>query len=62
MYLYMIGNKNDILIISGSKLDDTFPTFQFVLDNFAEHFRLDHTRITWRQHWQKVNSPMVSAN
>ena len=28
----MIGNKIDILLISESKLDDTFPTSQFVID------------------------------
>ena len=41
---YMIGNKIDILIISESKLDDTFPTSQFVIDSLTEPFRLDRTR------------------
>ena len=40
----MIWNKIDILKISESKLDDTFPTSQFVIDNLAEPFRLDCTR------------------
>ena len=40
----MIENKIDILMISESKLDDTFPTSQFVIDSFTEPFRLDHTR------------------
>ena len=40
----MIGNKIDILMISESKLDDTFPTSQFVIDSFTEPFRLDRTR------------------
>ena len=40
----MIGNKIDILKISESKLDDTFPTSQFVIDNLAEPFRPDCTR------------------
>ena len=31
MLSYMIGNKIDILMISEAKLDDTFPTFQFVI-------------------------------
>ena len=35
----MIGNKIDILMISESKLDDTFPTSQFVIDSFTEPFR-----------------------
>ena len=29
---------------SESKLDDTFPTSQFVIDNFAKPFRLNRTR------------------
>ena len=41
---YMIENKIDILMVSESKLDDTFPTSQFVIDSFAEPFRLDRTR------------------
>ena len=40
----MIENKIDILMISESKLDDTFPTSQFVIDSFTEPFKLDHTR------------------
>ena len=44
MLSYMIGNKIDILMISESKLDDIFPTSQFVIDSFTEPFRLDRTR------------------
>ena len=44
MLSYVIGNKIDILMISESKLDDTFPTPQFVIDSFVEHFKLDHTK------------------
>ena len=40
----MIENKTDILMISESKLDDTFPTIQFMIDSFTEPFRLDRTR------------------
>ena len=40
----MIGNKIDILMISQSKLDDTFPTSQLLIDSFTEPFRLDSTR------------------
>ena len=40
----MIGNKIDVLMISESKLDETFPTSQFVIGSFTEHFRLDPTR------------------
>ena len=44
MLSYMIGNKIDVLMISESKLDGIFPTSQFVIDSFTEHFRLDRTR------------------
>ena len=44
MLSYMIGNKIDILMISESKLNDTFPSSQFVIDSFTEPFRLDCTR------------------
>ena len=44
MLSYMIGNKIDILMISESKLNDTFPSSQFVIDSFTEPFRLDRTR------------------
>ena len=44
MLSYMIENKFDILMISESKLDDTFPTSQFAIDSFTEPFRLDRTR------------------
>ena len=40
----MIGNKTDILMISESKPDDTFPTSQLVKENFTEPFRLDRLR------------------
>ena len=41
MLSYMIGNKTDILMISESKLDDIFPTSQFVIDSFTETFKLE---------------------
>ena len=44
MLSYMVGNKTDILMISESKLDDTFPTSQFVIESFIEPFSLDRTR------------------
>ena len=31
----------DILIIGESKLDDTFPSSQFLIDGYAEPFRRD---------------------
>ena len=36
-----IGNNLDIVLISETKLDDTFPTAQFLLDRFRKPSRLD---------------------
>ena len=36
-----IGNNLDVLLISETKLDDTFPTTQFFLDGFKKPYRLD---------------------
>ena len=35
MLSYMIGNRTDILMISESNLDGTFPTAQFAIDSFT---------------------------
>ena len=40
----MMGNKIDILMTSQWKLEDTFPSSQFVIDNFIKPFRLNRTR------------------
>ena len=37
-----IGNNLDVLLISETKLDDTFPTAQFLLDGFKKPYRLDY--------------------
>ena len=34
----------DILVITETKLDDSFPTSQFLMEGFAEPFRLDQNR------------------
>ena len=34
----------DILIITESKLDDTFPINQFIIDGFSPPFRVDHNK------------------
>ena len=44
MLSYMIRNKIDILMISESNLDDTFPTSQLVIDSVTKSFRLDCNR------------------
>ena len=37
----IIRGKIDILVITETKLDDTFPTNQFSIDGFSMPFRLD---------------------
>ena len=37
----IISGKIDILVITESKLDETFPTNQFLIDGFSSPFRLD---------------------
>ena len=39
----VIGNTIDILLISETKLDDTFTMSQFILENFTLLYRLDRT-------------------
>ena len=39
----VIGNKIDILLISETKSDDTFPLSQFILEGFTPPYRLDKT-------------------
>ena len=34
----------DVLVITEAKLDDSFPTSQFLMTGFAEPFRLDQDR------------------
>ena len=39
----VVGNKIDILLISETKLDDTFSLNQFILEGFTPQYRLDRT-------------------
>ena len=39
----VLGNKINILLISDTKLDDTFPLNQFILEEFTRPHRLDRT-------------------
>ena len=39
----VIGDKIDILLISETKLNDTFPLSQFILERFTLLYRLDRT-------------------
>ena len=38
-----VGNKTDILLISETKLDDTFLLNQFILEGFTPPYRLHRT-------------------
>ena len=37
----VIGNNTDVLLISETKLDPSFPSSQFFLDGFTPPYRLD---------------------
>ena len=39
----IVSNKIDILLISETKIDDTFPNAQFLINSFSEPLRLDRT-------------------
>ena len=41
---YIVKDNIDILMISGSKLDDSFPGSQFLIEGFDKPFRLDRNR------------------
>ena len=38
-----VGNNLDILMVSETKLDDTFPDSQFLMEGFSTPYRLDRT-------------------
>ena len=37
------GSNLDILMVSETKIDDTFPESQFLIEGFSKPFRLDRT-------------------
>ena len=37
------GNKLDILLVSETKIDDTFPEPQILIEDFSSPYRLDRT-------------------
>ena len=39
-----VQGKVDILIVTETKLDSTFPTFQFMIDWYSEPYRFDRNR------------------
>ena len=38
-----VGNNLDILMVSETKIDDTFPESQFLIESFSTPYRLDRT-------------------
>ena len=40
----LIGNNIDVLLISETKLDASFPSSQFIRDGFTPPYRLDRTQ------------------
>ena len=38
-----VGNNPDILMVSETKIDDTFPESQFLIEGFSTPYRLDRT-------------------
>ena len=38
-----VGNNLDILVVSETKIDDTFPESQFLIEGFSTPYRLDRT-------------------
>ena len=40
----VIGNEIDVLLISETKLDDTFPLSQFILEGFTPPYGLDRMK------------------
>ena len=41
LLLFLIGGKVDILLISETKIDSTFPTTQFLTSGYSSTYRLD---------------------
>ena len=39
--IYIVNNEIDILMVSETKLDDTFPTSQFLMQGYSTPFRKD---------------------
>ena len=42
-FVSFVGNKLDIFMVSETKIDDTFPDSQFLIEGFSKPFRLDRT-------------------
>ena len=41
---FLVRGKVDILVITETKLDSTFPTSQFLIESYSEPYRFDRNR------------------
>ena len=41
---FLLQGKVDILVVSDTKLDNSFPTNQFLIEGYLKPFRLDRNR------------------
>ena len=53
----LVHDKIDVLMISETKLDDSFPLQQFVIEGFSSPFRLD--RNWWGHHYLCSTGPVL---
>ena len=44
MLASQVEGSADVVMITETKLDDTFPADQFVLEGFSKPFRIDHSK------------------
>ena len=42
--IFSLQGKVDILILTETKLDESFPTTQFLIEGYSKSFRLDRNR------------------
>ena len=59
------GNNIDVLLISETKLDASFPSSQFILDGFTPPYRLNrmqHGGGIMRFIWESIPSKLLNAD
>ena len=59
------GNNIDVLLISETKLDASFPSSQFILDGFTPPYRLNRTQHgggIMRFIWESIPSKLLNAD
>ena len=53
----LVPNNADILVLTDTKLDETFTTYNFLRDGFSSAFRLDQNQKRWRHTYVKSDIP-----